>query len=128
MFDLNETLQLLLSGNPNKQATASADLANAAWNKDISEDQVMSLLEHNDDRVRSCLAWAVWDAGRPQCAVVYLRENGCNDPSDIVRSYTLSIWADAKVPILGNPGFLKFLEDENPSIRQRARMILETPG
>jgi hypothetical protein len=125
MQDFEIAVRQLENSDTTDHAAASADLASAVWNGRVPIDKVLDLLEHGSSRVRECLAWAVWDAKSPAAAMEYLLEHGSEDSSEIVRNYALKIWLDSPRPKHElEPGFRRFLNDSNLSIREKARSVI----
>ena len=101
--------------------------ASAVWNGRVPHDKVLKLLMNGSNRVRECLAWAVWDAKTPKPALEFLLAHGSEDNSEVVRNYALKAWLILRPPLpLQQSGFSKFLSEENVSIRGRARSLLES--
>ena len=126
MLDFEIAVRQLENSDTTGHAAASADLASAVWNGRVPIEKVLELQEHGSDRVRECIACAVWDAKAPAAALQFLLEHGSEDSSEIVRNYALKTWLDSPRPKLEHePGFYRFLDDSNLSIREKARSAIQ---
>lgn len=124
MIDYEIAITKLESVDSSDHGSASADLAAAIWSGRVPNDRLLDLLKNGKDRVRECIAWAVWDARSPEDAVELLLTYGSWDSSVMVRNYALKAWRDLRPSELTkDPRFLRFLNDENTTIREKGHSL-----
>lgn len=124
MFDFESAVRRLENAAPEELGSASCDFAAAVWNGRVLHDTILDLMIHGKDRVRECLAWAVWDARGPEAALELLLTHGSKDSSAIVRNYALKVWRDLRPKgFTQDARFLCLLKDENCRIREKAQQI-----
>ncbi len=118
-------LDALERGDQTISAKASADLAGLIWQGSV-DDEVIKWLSLGSPKLRSTVAWAVWDAASPFSALTYLINESINDPNDSVRLYSLKALIQYQGDrIMRRSGIEKFLHDSCDTIREHATSVLK---
>ena len=100
--------------NRQKRQTEAQRLSGAQW------------LSLGSPKLRSTVAWAVWDAASPFSALTYLINESINDPNDSVRLYSLKALIQYQGDrIMRRSGIEKFLHDSCDTIREHATSVLK---
>lgn len=113
-------------GDQSVSAKASADLAGLIWRGSVDDDEVLNWLSHGSSKLRSTVAWAVWDASRPLSALTYLMGESVKDPNESVRLYSLKAFIQCQADRgIRRSGVQRFLHDSCDTIRAHATSVLK---